>query len=452
MLKLAQTDQQTNRQTNRQTGQKQYVPHYYNQQTNRQINRQTNRQGKNNMSPTTIGLDCMFNFFHEDWTINGNAPPPGGHVFKPTRTIFILFQDIIGKNLLTKFHEDLTINVASIVLTKINSLTPGSRVFQATRTIFPLFQDTIGTNLLTKFHEDLTMNVASRGLERFHYTVLLHPDEGSEGSFYGFSNEETFNEKLNAKEKTTPKEKAQNNSKDKTSENQISDTDDVTKQRKRTNIDMSSALFDDNVGECENLRSHHIIQEMSTRKIPSTASILITSSWSKGTRQQYKYAWQNWVLWNGISHVFQSTGIIFKLVQDINGSSTSLRTIPVSYRSPVRALSEHMPCKPWIPHLSPYLSNCQVSGWVQGSNHATDSGFESRLIAPFLNDESLGFSDSLRTFPVSDWDPSLSISTLGTGPGLEALPEHSPCARARTPIACEASSHSGTLNQEMLLT
>ncbi|KAH3720706.1 hypothetical protein DPMN_063610 [Dreissena polymorpha] len=53
--------------------------------------------------------------------------------------------------------------------------------------------------------------------------------------------------------------------------------------------------------EVEDLRSHHIIQPMSTRKIPSTASILIKSSWSKGTRTQYKYAWQNWVLLNGIS-------------------------------------------------------------------------------------------------------------------------------------------------------
>ncbi|KAH3893530.1 hypothetical protein DPMN_017677 [Dreissena polymorpha] len=44
--------------------------------------------------------------------------------------------------------------------------------------------------------------------------VSLYPDE-SEDSVYGFSDEETFNEKLNAKEKATPKEKAQINSKDK---------------------------------------------------------------------------------------------------------------------------------------------------------------------------------------------------------------------------------------------
>ncbi|KAH3855038.1 hypothetical protein DPMN_097598 [Dreissena polymorpha] len=46
--------------------------------------------------------------------------------------------DIIGTNLLTKFHEDQTINVAS-------------RVFRVNK-----------TNLLKKFHEDKTINVASR--------------------------------------------------------------------------------------------------------------------------------------------------------------------------------------------------------------------------------------------------------------------------------------------------
>ncbi|KAH3844474.1 hypothetical protein DPMN_086732 [Dreissena polymorpha] len=42
-----------------------------------------------------------------------NAPPPGGHVFQATGTIFELVRDIIGINLLTKFHDDWTINVAS---------------------------------------------------------------------------------------------------------------------------------------------------------------------------------------------------------------------------------------------------------------------------------------------------------------------------------------------------
>ncbi|KAH3884575.1 hypothetical protein DPMN_008558 [Dreissena polymorpha] len=107
--------------------------------------------------------------FHEDRKINEKCPAPGGHDFQPTDIIFELFQDFIGMNLLTKFHEDQTINVASRVLTRFNyshirkNAPPlGSHVFQANVTIFELIQDIIETNLLTKFHEDWTINVASR--------------------------------------------------------------------------------------------------------------------------------------------------------------------------------------------------------------------------------------------------------------------------------------------------
>ncbi|KAH3771523.1 hypothetical protein DPMN_172845 [Dreissena polymorpha] len=44
--------------------------------------------------------------------------------------------DIIGTNLLTKFHEDWKINVASRVLTRRNAPPPGSHVFQPTGIIF----------------------------------------------------------------------------------------------------------------------------------------------------------------------------------------------------------------------------------------------------------------------------------------------------------------------------
>ncbi|KAH3694425.1 hypothetical protein DPMN_081865 [Dreissena polymorpha] len=103
--------------------------------------------------------------FHEDRTVNvasrvltrKNAPPPGSHVFQPTGIIFKLFQDIIGMNLLTKFHEDRTVNVASRVLTRFycshirkNALPLGSHFFQANTIIFELIQDIIETNLLTK--------------------------------------------------------------------------------------------------------------------------------------------------------------------------------------------------------------------------------------------------------------------------------------------------------------
>ncbi|KAH3875720.1 hypothetical protein DPMN_038996 [Dreissena polymorpha] len=154
--------------------------------------------------------------------------PLGGHVFQPNGTIFKLIQDIIGTNLLTKFHEDRTINVAfrvkiprppppwwpyiiwtnlliklhddqeinvafrvltmfynshirinlltkfhedrpinvaSRVFTMKNAPPLGSHVFQANLTIFELIQDIIKTNRLTK-HEDWTINVASRVLTR----------------------------------------------------------------------------------------------------------------------------------------------------------------------------------------------------------------------------------------------------------------------------------------------
>ncbi|KAH3705145.1 hypothetical protein DPMN_080210 [Dreissena polymorpha] len=98
-----------------------------------------------------------------------NAPPTGGHVFQATGTTFELVQNIIGTNLLTKFHDDRTINMASGVLTRFNysyimkmPRPLGGNVFQPTRTIFELIQDIIGTDHLTKFHDDRTINVASR--------------------------------------------------------------------------------------------------------------------------------------------------------------------------------------------------------------------------------------------------------------------------------------------------
>ncbi|KAH3893543.1 hypothetical protein DPMN_017691 [Dreissena polymorpha] len=93
--------------------------------------------------------------FHEDWTKNvtsrvftrKTATPPGDH-----------------------FHEDMTINVTSRVLTRfaiyITATPPGGHVFQSTGTIFELVQDIIGTHVLSKFHEDWTINVASRVLTR----------------------------------------------------------------------------------------------------------------------------------------------------------------------------------------------------------------------------------------------------------------------------------------------
>ncbi|KAH3838791.1 hypothetical protein DPMN_112206 [Dreissena polymorpha] len=124
--------------------------------------------------------------FHEEWTINvtsrvlkrKTATTTGGHVFhstgtifelvllhvfQPTGTIFELVQDIIRTNVLTKFHEDWTINLTSTVKT---APPPGGHVFLPTGTIFKLVKDFIGTHVPTKFYDDWTKNVTSRVLTR----------------------------------------------------------------------------------------------------------------------------------------------------------------------------------------------------------------------------------------------------------------------------------------------
>ncbi|KAH3863696.1 hypothetical protein DPMN_026686 [Dreissena polymorpha] len=82
--------------------------------------------------------------------------------FLQSEPFFELVQDIMGTNLLNRFHDDRTIYVASRALTSVYY----SYVFQPTSTIFKLVQDIIGTNLLTKFHKDRTINAASRVLKR----------------------------------------------------------------------------------------------------------------------------------------------------------------------------------------------------------------------------------------------------------------------------------------------
>ncbi|KAH3889155.1 hypothetical protein DPMN_013205 [Dreissena polymorpha] len=128
-------------------------------------------------TPNVIGTNLLTKF-HEDRKINvasrvKNAPPPGSHVFQPTSIILKLFQDINKNNLLTKFHEHRTVNVASRVLTRFyyshirkNAPPLGSHVFQGNIIIFKLIQDIIEINLLIKFHGDWTINVASRVLTR----------------------------------------------------------------------------------------------------------------------------------------------------------------------------------------------------------------------------------------------------------------------------------------------
>ncbi|KAH3709514.1 hypothetical protein DPMN_068977 [Dreissena polymorpha] len=96
------------------------------------------------------------------------CPAPAGHVFQPTGTIFKHVQDIIGTNLLKKIHDDRTLNMAS----RVNHDQPPGGHFNEDRTIqlinspppaiFKLVQDIFYKNLLTRFHDDRTINVASR--------------------------------------------------------------------------------------------------------------------------------------------------------------------------------------------------------------------------------------------------------------------------------------------------
>ncbi|KAH3837922.1 hypothetical protein DPMN_111325 [Dreissena polymorpha] len=111
-----------------------------------------------------IGTNLLTKF-HEYRKINvasrvltrKNSPPLVAIFLKATKTIFELIQDIIGTNLLTQFHDDRKINVTPRVLTRKN----------APPQWWPYI---IWINLLTEFHEDGTINVASRVLTRFHYS------------------------------------------------------------------------------------------------------------------------------------------------------------------------------------------------------------------------------------------------------------------------------------------
>ncbi|KAH3824834.1 hypothetical protein DPMN_126687 [Dreissena polymorpha] len=132
-----------------------------------------------------IGTNLLTKF-HEDRTRNEasrvftrflycqmkeTALPTGGHVFQLTGTTFnstnisLRQTYIIGTNLLTRFHEGRTRNVASRVFTK-KTATPTDGHFlngpEPLLTSFELDRSIIGANLLTKFYEDRTRHVATR--------------------------------------------------------------------------------------------------------------------------------------------------------------------------------------------------------------------------------------------------------------------------------------------------
>ncbi|KAH3695617.1 hypothetical protein DPMN_083074 [Dreissena polymorpha] len=175
------------RRTNRQTGQKQYVPHYYRGHKNvtsivnkfltkLHENWAKNVTSRKNAPPTGGHVFSPIRTIVElpNWEnchyihIKKNAPPTGGHVFSPIWTNFELVRDINKTNVLTNFHDDWTKIVTSRVFTRKTAPPTGGHVFQQTGTtfiehkIFELGRDFIGAKLLNKFHEDGTRNVASR--------------------------------------------------------------------------------------------------------------------------------------------------------------------------------------------------------------------------------------------------------------------------------------------------
>ncbi|KAH3864643.1 hypothetical protein DPMN_027666 [Dreissena polymorpha] len=116
----------------------------------------------------TFRVFTCFHYIH----IEKTAPPPGGHVFSPIWTIFELIREINKINVLTKFHDDWSKNVTYKLFTRNTAPPPWRPLHEdwasnVTSTVFTSIpfefdQDIIGTNLLTKFHADQTINVATR--------------------------------------------------------------------------------------------------------------------------------------------------------------------------------------------------------------------------------------------------------------------------------------------------
>ncbi|KAH3812822.1 hypothetical protein DPMN_141263 [Dreissena polymorpha] len=111
------------------------------------------------LTGTIFELNSLFTCFH-NIHIEKNAPPTGGNVFSPIWTIFELVRHTNKTNVKI---------VTSRVLTRITAPPTGGHLHEDWAfysdfymTYFKLDRDIIGTNLLTKFHEDRTINVAPR--------------------------------------------------------------------------------------------------------------------------------------------------------------------------------------------------------------------------------------------------------------------------------------------------
>ncbi|KAH3827623.1 hypothetical protein DPMN_129563 [Dreissena polymorpha] len=148
-------NQPTDQPTDQQTGQKQYVPHYYMvnvadirllDNMNTWVNLYATRDNHSVPLYQCVRLRSPETRKRPSW-------PP---CFLTIRTIFELNRRIKETNVRTKFHEDWTKNKTAPP--------PGGHVFQMIKTIFKL-----ETNVLTKFHEDWAKNVSSRLFTCFHY-------------------------------------------------------------------------------------------------------------------------------------------------------------------------------------------------------------------------------------------------------------------------------------------
>ncbi|KAH3879664.1 hypothetical protein DPMN_003570 [Dreissena polymorpha] len=132
---------------------------------------------ENRAKNVTSRVFTCFHYVHNREKCPAHWPPTGSHVFSPIWIIFILVRDINKTNVLTNFHDDWAKIVTSRVFTRKTAPPIWGHVFQRTGTTFKLNQhiiktniftnfkldqDFIGRKLLTKFHEDWTINVASR--------------------------------------------------------------------------------------------------------------------------------------------------------------------------------------------------------------------------------------------------------------------------------------------------
>ncbi|KAH3809976.1 hypothetical protein DPMN_138358 [Dreissena polymorpha] len=165
------------------------------------------------LTETIFELNSHIKETNENWAKNvtsrvftlftrKTAPPTGGHI---GHKIFELDRDFIGTKLLTKFHEDRTINVASRVFTnKYDGQRPVTKAHlsnqgctgvgtgdglggtQKVTSRDVTSQDIITKKLLSKFHEDWTKYMTSRvfKLSRYIFATNLSTKCNEEWSMH----------------------------------------------------------------------------------------------------------------------------------------------------------------------------------------------------------------------------------------------------------------------------